>query len=258
MVHKSPFSSTAIPLRLVDVTIRRDENEILRHINLEVYAGSLVYIMGPVGCGKSSLLELVYGELPHTEGEAEVLGYNLSKLKIRQRQAMRRHMGIVFQSQDQLLYDRNVEENLDFVLRSIGIKDSLERKRRIEEVLQKVDMQGKGYRMPHELSGGEAERICIARALIVNPSLIVLDEPTTGLDAETALSIGRLIQSIVESGTAVLMSTHNEDLVSNYPSETYRVDPSTRTLNRVDSTAVEHNDNIQEAVAIDDNLISSL
>ncbi len=230
MPQKKATSLPSSPVSLQDVTICRHENEILHGVNLEIKAGDLIYITGPVGSGKSSLLELIYGELKHTQGKAYVLGYDLSKLKLKQRQAMRRRMGIVFQSSDQLLYDRNVEKNLDFVLRSTGTKDRVERKQRIEEALRKVGMSGKGYRMAHELSGGEAERICIARALIVNPSLIILDEPTKGLDSETAHSIGQLIKSIADMGTAVLMSTHNEELVAAIPSTTYRIDSSARTL----------------------------
>lgn len=230
MPQKKTAPLPATPVLLRNVTIRRQENEILRDVDLEIKAGDLVYITGPVGSGKSSLLELIYGEIKHVEGTALVLGYDLAKLKLKQRQAMRRRMGIVFQSSDQLLYDRNVEKNLDFVLRSTGVKDRVERKQRIEETLRKVGMGGKGYRMSHELSGGEAERICIARALIVNPSLIILDEPTTGLDSETAHAIGQLIKSISDTGTAVLMSTHNEELVNSIPSTTYRIDPNKRTL----------------------------
>lgn len=230
MTKRKRTPLTTIPVSLEGVTVRRDENEILRDVSLEIHSGDLVYITGPVGSGKSSLLELIYGELKHTEGVASVLGYDLSHLKIKQRQAMRRRMGIVFQSQDQLLYDRNVEKNLDFVLCSTGVKDRRERKQRIDEALEKVGMKGKGYKLSHELSGGEAERICIARALIVNPSLVVLDEPTSGLDAETAMAIGNLVKSIANSGTAVIMSTHNEDLIAKIPSRTYRVDPVARKL----------------------------
>lgn len=230
MKRKRQPTFTNKAVELVNVTVRRYENEILRDVSLELGTGDLVYITGPVGCGKSSLLELIYGELPHTEGTASVLGYDLHRLKIRQRQAMRRRIGIVFQSDDQLLYDRNIEKNLDFVLRATGIKDKIERRQRIEEALKKVGMSGKGYRLVHELSGGEAERVCIARALIVNPSLIVLDEPTTGLDYETGIEIGLLIKKIADNGTPVLMSTHNEDLIRKVPSRTYRVNVQKRTL----------------------------
>lgn len=227
------IAPTSQPILLKGVSVRRDEQTILQDVNLELQPRDMVYITGPVGCGKSSLLELIYGELKHVEGTASVLGYNLAKLSLKHRQAMRRRLGIVFQSSDQLLYDRNVDKNLDFVLRSTGIKDRIERRQRIEEVLKKVGMQGKGYRHPHELSGGEAERVCIARALIVNPSLIILDEPTTGLDYETAMEIGQLIKEIAEMGTAVLMSTHNEELVRNIPARTYHINPATRKLELV-------------------------
>lgn len=233
----TPFTNSPFqPISLKHVTVQRNENILIEDVNLEIQPGEMVYVTGPVGCGKSSLLELIYGELPLYEGEGSVLGFNLKKLKIRKRQALRREMGIVFQSQAQLLYDRNIEKNLDFVLRAIRYGNRRERKLLVENVLGKVGMSGKGYRMPHELSGGEAERICIARALIVNPKLIVLDEPTSGLDASTAYAIGQLIKDISESGTAVIMSTHNEELIRSIPARTLVIDPTQRRLTEAESS----------------------
>lgn len=250
---KQKTIAPSTPVILKGVTVRRYENEILRNVDLEINAGDLVYITGPVGCGKSSLLELIYGELPLTEGLGSVLGYDLSRLKRKQRQTMRRQMGIVFQSQDQLLYDRNVEKNLDFVLRSTGKKDKADRKILIQNVLDKVGMSGKGYRMPHELSGGEAERICIARALIVSPDLVILDEPTSGLDSVTAFAIGKLIRDIANTGTAVLMSTHNEELIVKIPSRTYTVDTSLRCLKLINKGDSENDDSEATGLALQEN-----
>ncbi len=239
MAHKASVS--AIPVFLENVSVKRFENELLRGVNLRLEAGDFAYLTGPVGAGKSSLLELLYGELPFSEGgQATVLGYDLKKLNVRKRQALRRRMGIVFQSQDQLLYDRNVTKNLDFVLRATGKIDKKERASRIEEALVQVGMSGKGYKMPYELSGGEAERICIARALVVRPDLILMDEPTAGLDAETALSIGRLMKQIASEGTTVLMATHNYELMKQLPATTYIVDTKLRRLDHCPlSTGIE-------------------
>ena len=228
MTKKS--ASTEYTVHLEGVQVARAENQLIHNVTIRLAHNEFAYLSGPVGGGKSSLLELLYGELPHTQGKAYVLGYNLAHLKRNARQALRRRMGIVFQSSDQLLYDRTVAANLDFVLRATGKYPRLERQQRIEEVLDKVGMQGKGYKMPHELSGGEAERICIARALIVKPELILMDEPTAGLDPQTSLSIGQLVQQISKEGTAVLMATHNHELMRELPAPTYTIDATSRTL----------------------------
>ena len=169
--------STIIDLQ--GVTVSRNEHELLRDVTLSLEAGDFAYLTGPVGSGKSSLLEILYGELAPKGGVAKVLDYNLHRMSVRQRQALRRSLGIVFQSQAQLLYNYTVQGNLDFVLRAVGVKKREQRATRIEEALAQVGMEGKHYKYPHELSGGEAERICIARALVVRPRLILLDEPTT-------------------------------------------------------------------------------
>ena len=213
MTKKS--ASTEYTVHLEGVQVARAENQLIHNVTIRLAHNEFAYLSGPVGGGKSSLLELLYGELPHTQGKAYVLC---------------RRMGIVFQSSDQLLYDRTIAANLDFVLRATGKYPRLERQQRIEEVLDKVGMQGKGYKMPHELSGGEAERICIARALIVKPELILMDEPTAGLDPQTALSIGQLVQQISKEGTAVLMATHNHELMRELPAPTYTIDATSRSL----------------------------
>lgn len=237
MSRKTYSSSYTVDLQ--GVSIRRYENEVLHNVDLQLSPGDFVYITGPVGSGKSTLLELLYGELPPHEGVAYVLGENLHHINARQRQALRRRMGIVFQSRNQLLYDRNVEKNLDFVLRATTKLSKSERNARITSALEAVGMAGKGYRLPHELSGGEAERICIARALVVHPDLIVLDEPTSGLDSATSLAIGKLILSLASQGTTVVMSTHNEQLVKELPARTYKVCPQLRKLLLVDPELVD-------------------
>lgn len=224
--------STIIDLQ--GVTVSRNEHELLRDVTLSLKAGDFAYLTGPVGSGKSSLLEILYGELVPKGGVAKVLDYNLHRMSVRQRQALRRSLGIVFQSQAQLLYNYTVQGNLDFVLRAVGVKKREQRATRIEEALAQVSMEGKHYKYPHELSGGEAERICIARALVVRPRLILLDEPTTGLDSETSLLIGQLIQSLAREGVAVLMSTHNETLIQELPATRYHIDLESRTLERID------------------------
>ena len=223
---KKPIYENPIVLR--EVTIERYQRKILQNVNIVVGRGELVYLTGTVGAGKSSLLEFIYGELPHSsEGDASVLGYNLKTIGRRQRQAMRRAMGIVFQSSDQLLYDRSVEGNLAFVLKAIGKESKSTLQQRIDAALEKVGMQGLRKAMPHELSGGEAERVCIARALIKKPELILLDEPTAGLDNNTALQIGKVIKEITEDGTAVVMTTHNQNVVKSIEGRVLRLDKAT-------------------------------
>lgn len=223
----------SLAIDLQGVTISRYEHELLHSIDLQLHSGEFAYLTGPVGGGKSTLLEVLYGELPPIGGHAEVLGCNLHKLTLRRRQALRRSMGIVFQSQAQLLYNYTVRGNLDFVLRAVGVRNSSLRNQRIEDALHQVGMEGKHYKYPHELSGGEAERICIARAIVVRPRLILLDEPTTGLDHATSLLIGRLIHSLTDQGAAVLMSTHNELLIQELPATRYRIDLEKRQLSRI-------------------------
>ena len=178
--------------------------------------GELVYIVGKVGSGKSSLLKTMYADVPIVSGEAEVLGYDLINLKRRQVPALRRRIGVVFQD-FQLLTDRSVEDNLDFVLRATGMNSREERAERIRAVLDTVGMTNKAYKMPHELSGGEQQRVVIARAMLNTPSLILADEPTGNLDPETGESIFALLNSIASEGTSVLIATHNHSLIDRYP-----------------------------------------
>mgnify|MGYP004629919361 FL=1 len=205
----------SILLKLEDVDICRDENIILNKASFTLRQGEFVYIIGKVGSGKSTLLKSIYCEIPVKEGNALVLDYDLCKIKRKEIPYLRRKLGIVFQD-FQLLTDRSVYKNLEFVLKAIGWKKS-DMQTRIEEVLRQVGMETKGYKMPHELSGGEQQRIAIARALLNNPSLILADEPTGNLDPETGSQIVQLLHDICQQGTAVLMSTHNYTLVHNFP-----------------------------------------
>jgi cell division transport system ATP-binding protein len=199
-----------------DVEICRDDLVVLEQVNLQVEKGSFVYVIGKVGSGKSSLLKTLYCEVPITVGEARMLEYDLVRIKSRYIPLLRRKLGIVFQD-FQLLTDRNVDANLDFVLRATGWKDPVLIAERKEEVLNQVGMANKGYKMPHELSGGEQQRIVVARALLNSPELILADEPTGNLDPETGSEIVGLLHRICEGGTTVLMSTHNFQVVKDFP-----------------------------------------
>lgn len=203
-------------LRLDGVEICRDENVILHDASFTLCNGEFVYVIGKVGSGKSSLLKSLYCEIPISQGDAWLLDYNLCKMKRKDIPYLRRKLGIVFQD-FQLLTDRSVIKNLEFVLRATGWKKKSEIKGRIDDVLHQVGMHNKGYKMPHELSGGEQQRIVIARALLNDPKLILADEPTGNLDPETSGQIVQLLHDICEKGTAVIMTTHNYTLVHNYP-----------------------------------------
>jgi cell division transport system ATP-binding protein len=199
-----------------NVQLNRDENIILRNVNITVNRGDFLYIIGKVGSGKSTLMKSMYAELPIEDGSARVFDYELASIKHRLVPFLRRKIGIVFQD-FQLLIDRSVEKNLEFVLRATDWKNKREIKDRINEVLVMVGMQNKTYKMPHELSGGEQQRVVIARALLNSPALILADEPTGNLDPETGSQIVSLLQDISNRGTAVIMSTHNYSIVQAFP-----------------------------------------
>ena len=205
-----------ILLKLENVEICREENRVLPDACLTLRNGEFVYVIGKVGSGKSSLLKSLYCEIPILRGEARIMDYNLTKMKRKDIPYLRRKLGIVFQDL-QLLTDRSVSKNLEFVLKATGWKKKSEIKERIDNVLRQVGMQDKGYKMPHELSGGEQQRIVIARALLNNPKLILADEPTGNLDPETSGQIVQLLHDICQQGTAVIMTTHNYTIVHNYP-----------------------------------------
>lgn len=205
-----------ILLQLENVEIRREENRVLHEASFTLRNGEFVYVIGKVGSGKSSLLKSLYCEIPIQAGEAQLMEYDLRKIKRKHIPFLRRKLGIVFQD-FQLLTDRSVWKNLEFVLKATGWKKQAEIRARIEEVLRQVGMPDKGYKMPHELSGGEQQRIAIARALLNHPRLILADEPTGNLDPETSGQIVQLLHDICQQGTAVIMTTHNYTLVHNYP-----------------------------------------
>ncbi len=199
-----------------NVQLSRDENVILRNVNFTIIKGDFVYIIGKVGAGKSTLLKSIYAEIPIQSGQATVFDYDLTSIKRKNIPFLRRKIGIVFQD-FQLLIDRTIGKNLEFVLKATGWKGKNEIRDRINEVLLQVGMQNKTYKMPHELSGGEQQRIVIARALLNSPSLLLADEPTGNLDPETGSQIVDLLQNISNKGTAVMMSTHNYSIVKAFP-----------------------------------------
>ena len=208
-------------IRYKNVNINQQELGVLEDVNLELNKGEFVYLIGKVGSGKTSLLKTIYGELDIQSGDAEVLGYNMSNIKRKHIPQLRRRLGIVFQD-FQLLTDRNVHSNLSFVLRATGWSNKIAIKERIDEVLDQVGMTGKGYKMPNELSGGEQQRIVIARAILNRPEIILADAPTGNLDSETGRQIVELLKSICASGSAIMMTTHNLHLLSEYPGIVYR------------------------------------
>lgn len=214
-----------ILLQLDNIEIDRDENIILRDASLTLHNGEFLYVIGKVGSGKSSLLKSLYCEVPLSKGHAYLMEYNLRKIKRKEIPYLRRKLGIVFQD-FQLLTDRTVMKNLEFALKATGWKKRGEILDRIDDVLHQVGMQNKGYKMPHELSGGEQQRIVIARALLNEPTLILADEPTGNLDPETSAQIVQLLHDICKKGTAVIMTTHNYTLVHNFPARIVKCENS--------------------------------
>ena len=212
-----------------DADISNGENIVVYGVNLEVRDGDLVYIVGKVGTGKTSIIRTIIAENRLTTGEGEVCGFDLRKLRTKEIPLLRRRLGVVFQD-FQLLMDRSVEANLEFVLKSTGWKDREAMDKRIAEVLEAVGMQTKAHKMPHQLSGGEQQRIAIARAILNSPEVIIADEPTGNLDSETADGILRLLQGInKEQGTAIVMVTHNRSIIDNYPGRVFETKNETCT-----------------------------
>lgn len=206
--------------QLKGAEIRPDAEAVLSGVNFHADDNDFIYVIGKVGSGKSSLLKTLYGEYPLAAGEGSVLGFDLAKLRRKRLPELRRQLGIVFQD-FQLMQGHTVRQNLDFVLRATGWKKKL-REGRIDEVLSLVGLPDRKESFPHELSGGEQQRVCIARALLNHPKLILADEPTGNLDAETSQKIMDLLFAIREKGTAVVMVTHNLSLLSQYPGIVYR------------------------------------
>ncbi len=209
------FSETVI--KLEDVRIMQRDNVILDHVNLEVNGGEFVYLIGRTGSGKSSLLKLLYGELPFTSGKGYCCGFELHHLNASKVPFLRRKLGIVFQDFE-LLTDRSVNDNLEFVLRATGWNDKKAIQSRMQSVLELVQLEGKGTKMPHQLSGGEQQRVAIARALLNTPSLILADEPTGNLDPQTSHEILNLLLAIAQSGTAIVMASHDYETMQKFNS----------------------------------------
>lgn len=204
------------------IEIERADRLVMKDVTFSLEEGEFCYLVGRVGSGKSSLLKTMYADVPITVGEkAEVLGYDLLNLKKREIPYLRRHIGIVFQD-FQLLQDRSAMANLRFVLEATGWKSKSEIEDRIEEVLKAVGMENKSYKMPHELSGGEQQRVVIARALLNKPKLILADEPTGNLDPQTGYQIVSLLHKLADEGHTILMATHNMQMVEDFPARVLR------------------------------------
>ncbi len=206
-------------IQLDKVSIFQKHNLVLTNVTLTIDKGEFVYLLGKTGSGKSSLLKTLYAELDLVEGAASVAGYDLAKIKSKEIPFLRRKLGIVFQD-FQLLTDRTINDNLMFVLKATGWKNKEEMQKRIQDVLEKVHLSTKGFKMPHELSGGEQQRISIARALLNDPELILADEPTGNLDPETSEEIMKVLLEISKSGRAVLIATHDIMMFNKFPSRT--------------------------------------
>jgi cell division transport system ATP-binding protein len=196
---------------------------VLNDVNFKVNRGDFVYLIGKTGSGKSSIMRLLYGDLPLKQGEASVAGFNLKTMKNREIPVMRRKLGIIFQD-FQLLTDRTAKDNLTFYLRATGWDDKAKMEERVNEVLSKVNLSSKGFKMPQELSGGEQQRLVIARALLNDPDLILADEPTGNLDPETSNEIMNLLFEVSSNKRAVVMVTHNYNLIDKFPSRVVKVD----------------------------------
>lgn len=203
-------------VQIENVNIFQSKNLILSNVSLNIDKGEFVYLIGKTGSGKSSLLKMLYGDLELMQGDATIAGFHLNHLKEKQVPFLRRKLGIVFQD-FQLLTDRSVNSNLLFVLKATGWKDKEKMQQRVQEVLEKVGLTTKGFKMPHELSGGEQQRVVIARALLNDPDLILADEPTGNLDPETSEGIMKLLFDISRSGRAVVMATHNYSMIEKFP-----------------------------------------
>lgn len=215
------MSETILELR--NAAIYQRENLILSEVNVQVNKGEFVYLIGKTGTGKSSFMKTLYGDIPLMEGEGAIVDYDLRKLKEKQIPYLRRKLGVVFQD-FKLLNDRTVRDNLWFVLKATGWKDKKSMENRIEKVLNKVGMKTKNFKFPYQLSGGEQQRIAIARALLNDPELILADEPTGNLDPQTSVEVMEVLQEINKNGNTILMATHDYALLLKYPAKTLKCD----------------------------------
>src|SRR5690606_12506236 len=212
-------------VNLEDVAIFQEESLVLNHLDLRVRQGEFVYIIGKTGSGKSSLMKTLYADLPLRQGAGQVVGFDLKSLREQDIPYLRRKLGIVFQD-FKLLPDRNINNNLRFVLKATGWTDPIKMDQKIDEVLDKVGMGTKGFKFPHELSGGEQQRIAIARALLNDPELILADEPTGNLDPQTSVEVMKVLQDINKNGRTIIMATHDYALILKYPHKTLKCDDS--------------------------------
>jgi len=215
-------------ISLNEVDIYQNENLILKNLSLNVSQGEFVYLVGKTGSGKSSLLKSLYGEISVKSGNLTVLDQSLIKIKKRKILALRRKLGIIFQD-FQLLPDRSIEDNIKFVMKATGWKGKTKIKDAIQELLQKVNMQDKATKFPYQLSGGEQQRVAIARSLVNNPDLILADEPTGNLDPQTSEEIISLLFEISQNGKTIVMATHDYDIINKFPSTTYRCENQSLT-----------------------------
>lgn len=220
---------TEIAIKLEGGVIKQQDTTVLKGVNIEINSGEFVYLIGKVGSGKSSLLKTLYAELPLAYGSGTVADFQIKNIKKSQIPMLRRKCGIVFQD-FKLLTDRNVYANLEFVLKATGWKDKKGIKERIETVLSKVEMTDKQFKMPHQLSGGEQQRVVVARALLNAPPILLADEPTGNIDPETSYKLVELLHDLSEAGKTVVIATHQYDLIRKFPG---------RVLKCIDETVIE-------------------